>query len=435
MKTYFYNKLSESELIGLTKRPAVNFEETFKIVKPILNDVKTNGVNAVIKYAKEFDLSADKAGGFSGESILVTTEEFEEAKSNVDEKIKNAIDTAAKNIKRFHKRQTPKSYEIETIPGIKCSREFRAIENVGLYIPGGSAVLPSTMLMLGIPAMLAGCKRVAVCSPSKSGKINYPLLYAAYICGMKEFYKTGGAQAVALMAYGDKTIPKVDKIFGPGNQYVTAAKLLVSIDPDGASIDMPAGPSEVLIIADENAEPSFVAADLLSQAEHGSDSQVVLLSTSEETVNKINYELKNQLRELIRKNFAEKALDQSFSLIIKDLDQAFDFSNKYAPEHLILNIKNAQKYINKIRNAGSVFLGQYSPESAGDYASGTNHSLPTSGYAKTFGGVSVESFMKSITFQKLNKDGLRKIASTVETLAEAEGLDAHKHAVTIRLQN
>jgi len=435
MKTYFYNKLSESELIGLTKRPAVNFEETFKIIKPILNDVKTNGVNAVIKYAKEFDLSADKAGGFSGESILVTTEEFEEAKSNVDEKIKNAIDTAAKNIKRFHKRQTPKSYEIETIPGIKCSREFRAIENVGLYIPGGSAVLPSTMLMLGIPAMLAGCKRVAVCSPSKSGKINYPLLYAAYICGIKEFYKIGGAQAIALMAYGDKTILKVDKIFGPGNQYVTAAKLLVSIDPDGASIDMPAGPSEVLIIADENAVPSFVAADLLSQAEHGSDSQVVLLSNSEETVNKIIDELKNQLGELTRKNFAEKALENSFSLITEDLDQAFNFSNKYAPEHLILNIKNAKKYIDKVYNAGSVFLGQYSPESVGDYASGTNHSLPTSGYAKTFSGVSVESFMKSITFQKLNKEGLKNIASTVETLAEAEGLDAHKHAVSIRLKN
>jgi histidinol dehydrogenase len=291
------------------------------------------------------------------------------------------------------------------------------------------------MLMLGIPAKLAGCKRIVVCSPSKNGRINYPLLYAANLCEVKEFYKVGGAQAIALMAFGDKNIPKVDKIFGPGNQYVTAAKLLISIDPYGAAIDMPAGPSEVLVIADKNAIPSFVAADLLSQAEHGADSQVVLLSYSEEAVKKINGEIISQLKELPRKSFAEKALENSFSLITENLDQAFDFSNKYAPEHLILNIKNADKYKVKIFNAASVFLGQFSPESAGDYASGTNHSLPTSGYAKTLGGVTVESFMKSLTFQKLSKQGLKNISTTVETLAEAEGLDAHKRAVTVRLQN
>ncbi|HSR16671.1 MAG TPA: histidinol dehydrogenase [Ignavibacteriaceae bacterium] len=428
MKKYFYKNLNPQELIDLTKRPAVDFTKAFEAVQPILNDVKDKGLKVAIDYANKFD-------SFIGEEIKVTSEEFREAEKYIDKKTKKALKTAAANIGNFHKKQFPKSYSIEIQKGIKCSREFRAIENAGLYIPGGNAVLPSTMLMLGIPARIAGCKRVVVCSPAKDEKISFPLLYAAKICRVTEFYKLGGAQAIALMAYGDSSIPKVNKIFGPGNQYVTAAKLLVSIDPEGAAIDMPAGPSELLVIADKDSNPVFAAADLLSQAEHGPDSQVVLLSDSEEMADKIDSELIRQLNNLARKEFAEKSLRNSFSLITESIDQAVSFSNMYAPEHLILNIKNGDKYRNQIINAGSVFIGRYSPESAGDYASGTNHSLPTSGFAKTYSGVTVESFMKSMTFQKLSKNGLKKIAPAVETLAEVEGLDAHRNAVRVRLED
>ncbi|MCL5029986.1 MAG: histidinol dehydrogenase [Bacteroidetes bacterium] len=427
MRTYYLDKISEEEINNLTKRPAIDFEKVSEIIKPILTDIKLNGLKAALKYAKEFD-------GFEGDNFKVTKNEFDEAGKNIDPKTKSAIETAFTNITNFHLKQFPSCYEIKTMNGVVCSRDFRAIENVGLYIPGGSAILPSTMLMLGIPAKIAGCKRVVVCSPSKNGKINFPLLYAAKLCGIDEFYKIGGAQAISLIAYGDKSLQKVNKIFGPGNQYVTAAKLLVSIDSDGCSIDMPAGPSEVLVIADSNANPAFVAADLLSQAEHGSDSQVVLITTTLGMANNIELELANQLEKLPRKNLASKALESSFTLLTESIEKAIDFSNKYAPEHLILNIKNAESYISKIINAGSVFLGEYSPESVGDYASGTNHSLPTYGYAKTFGGVSVEAFMKSITFQKLTKEGLKNISDTVENLAEAEGLQAHKNAVKIRLK-
>jgi len=428
MKKYFYKNLNPKELIDLTKRPAVDFSKAFEAVQVILNDIKKNGLKAAVDYAKKFD-------SFIGGEIRVTPEEFREAEKYIDKKTKKALQTAAANIGNFHKKQFPKSYSIEIQKGIKCSREFRAIENVGLYIPGGSAVLPSTMLMLGIPARIAGCKRVVVCSPAKDGKISFPLLYAAKICGVTEFYKIGGAQAIALMAYGDSSIPKVNKIFGPGSQYVTAAKLLVSIDPEGAAIDMPAGPSELLVIADKNTNTVFAAADLLSQAEHGPDSQVVLLSDSEEIIEKIDSELVRQLNNLPRKEFAEKSLQNSFSIITENINQALNFSNMYAPEHLILNIKNGDKYRNQINNAGSVFIGRYSPESAGDYASGTNHSLPTSGFAKTYSGVTVELFMKSMTFQKLSKNGLKKIAPAVETLAEVEGLDAHRNAVRVRLKD
>jgi histidinol dehydrogenase len=427
MRTYYLNKLSPEEIVQLTKRPAVNLEKIIDLVKPILNDIKTNGLKAALKYARELD-------GFNGEDILVTKKEFNEAENDLTTDIKSAIVTAFNNIEKFHSKQVPIQYETETMPGIVCSREFRAIENVGLYIPGGSAVLPSTMLMLGIPAKIAGNKRVIACSPSKNKKINTPLLFAAKICGINEFYKIGGAQAIGLMAYGDNTAPKVNKIFGPGNQYVTAAKMLVSIDPDGCSIDMPAGPSEVLVIADSSANPAFIAADLLSQAEHGADSQVVLITTTLGMANDIELELVNQLEQLPRKSLASKALENSFVLITEEINQAIEFSNIYAPEHLILNVKDSEKYISSIFNAGSVFLGEYSPESAGDYASGTNHSLPTSGYAKTFGGVSVEAFMKSITFQKLSKEGLQNISGAVQTLAEVEGLQAHKNAVRIRMK-
>ncbi|MDR3628275.1 MAG: histidinol dehydrogenase [Ignavibacteriaceae bacterium] len=427
MRTYYLNKLSEEEITGLTKRPAINLEKVINIVKPVLNDIKSNGLKAALKYAKEFD-------GFEGEEVLVTKKEFDEAEKNLDIEIKSAIKTAFANIEKFHIKQLPGKYETETMTGVSCAREFRAIDNVGLYIPGGSAVLPSTMLMLGIPAKIAGNRRVIACSPSKNNKINLPLLFAAKLCGVDEFYKVGGSQAIGLMAYGDNSIPKVNKIFGPGNQYVTAAKLLVSMDSDGCSIDMPAGPSEVLVIADSYANPAFVAADLLSQAEHGADSQVVLITTTLEMANNIELELVNQLELLPRKNYASKALENSFVLITPDISKAIEFSNKYAPEHLIVNAENSESYTVNIINAGSVFLGQYSPESAGDYASGTNHSLPTYGYAKTYGGVSVEAFMKAITFQKLSKEGLKNISNTVETLAEVEGLQAHKNAVSIRIK-
>jgi histidinol dehydrogenase len=427
MKRYYYSKLSEQQLLNLTKRPAIDFTKTFKIVKPILDDVKSNGLKAASKYAKKFD-------GLNSKNFIVTKDEIKKAGKNLPVKVKKAIDDAYNNIRKFHLKQCPKSYTVETVPGVNCSREFRAIESVGLYIPGGTAVLPSTMLMLGIPAQIAGCKRAIICSPAKNGKINEALLYAANKCNIKEFYKIGGAQAIALMAYGDKSIPKVSKIFGPGNQFVTAAKFLVSIDPDGCSIDMPAGPSELLIIADESAQPSFVAADLLSQAEHGIDSQVILVTNSVNLGKKVHKEIENQINTLPRKKLASASLKNSFSLIVKDVNQGIEFSNLYAPEHLILNIKNPAKYKSKIKNVGSVFLGNYSPESAGDYASGTNHSLPTYGFAKSFGGVTVESFMKSVTFQSLTKRGLKNISETVQTLAETEELIAHRNAVKIRLE-
>jgi len=426
MKTFELDKLTGEEMLSLAKRPAIDFSNAFGVVKPILQDVKQNGLTSVLKYAAQFD-------NFFGENILVSEEDFLSAEKNLSTEIKTAIQTAAKNIRAFHEKQIPKTYQVETMPGVTCSREFRAIENVGLYIPGGSAILPSTMLMLGIPASIAGCKRVAACSPAKEGKINDALLYVAKVCGVKEFYKLGGAQAVAMMAYGTKETKKVDKIFGPGNQFVTAAKLLASIDVEGCAIDMPAGPSEVLVIADDTANPAFVASDLLSQAEHGVDSQVILLTFSNNFATSVFVEVEKQLKDLPRKEIARQSLKNSFVLICKSLDEAISFSNNYAPEHLILHLNNAEDCKEKIVNAGSVFLGHYSPESVGDYASGTNHSLPTYGYAKSFGGVSVESFMKSITFQQLTKEGLQCIAPTVSILAETEMLLAHKNAVTVRL--
>jgi histidinol dehydrogenase len=427
MKKYIYKNLSEKKKKDLLKRPAINLEKVLKTVKPILKEVKEKGLPAAIKYARQFD-------NFKGKELKVSAKEFSDAEKNLSSEIKKAIETAAENIRKFHLKQLPQAYELETMPGVQCSREFRAIENAGLYIPGGTAVLPSTILMLGIPASIASCKRIVVCSPSKDGKVNASLLYAAKLCGVSEFFKIGGAQAIALMAYGDKQIPKVDKIFGPGNQYVTAAKLLVSTDADGCIIDMPAGPSEVLVIGDKTAEASFIAADLLSQAEHGIDSQVIFISTTETLADKVKEEVYRQVELLPRKKFALKALDNSFILVTDNLNEAFNFSNMYAPEHLILHLDDADKYKENIINAGSVFLGYYSPESVGDYASGTNHSLPTYGYARSLGGVTVESFLKSITFQKLTKEGLKNISTTVETLAEVEGLDAHKNAVKIRLK-
>jgi histidinol dehydrogenase len=427
MKTYILKNLNAREIEKLLERPSINLERTIEVVKPILTEVKKNGLQAALKFSKKFD------GGLP-QSILADKKELDSAEKRLNAKVKLAIKLAARNIEAFHKLQIPKNYTVETMQGVNCSREFRAIRNIGLYIPGGNAVLPSTMLMLGIPAKLAGCKRIVVCSPAKEGKVNKALLYAAKIIGADEFYKIGGAQAIAFMAYGDDKFKKVDKIFGPGNQFVTAAKLLVSLDLQGCPIDMPAGPSEVLVIADQFSNPDFIASDLLSQAEHGVDSQVVLISTSLGMINKVKEEVNKQIKLIPRKNFAVESIKSSFSLHVDNLDAAFDFSNNYAPEHLILHLKKPDIYKSKIINAGSVFLGEFSPESAGDYASGTNHSLPTYGFAKSFGGVSVESYMKSITFQKLSKRGLKGIADTVKTLASVESLDAHKNAVTIRIK-
>jgi len=427
MKTYLLNSLNAKRISELTRRPAIDFEKTYNIVRPILNDIQKKGLKSALKYAKQFD-------GFSSASIYVTGKEFLEAEKSVSKDVKNALESAYSNILAFHKEEIPGTIKKETQPGVVCSREFRPIDNVGLYIPGGNAVLPSTVLMLGIPAQIAGCPRVVLCTPVKGDKINPAVLYSANLCGIRDIIKIGGAQGIGLLAYGDPSFPKVDKIFGPGNQYVTAAKLLVSIDPSGCAIDMPAGPSELLVISDEYANASFIASDLLSQAEHGEDSQVIYVTTSKEKAEDVEKEIDRQLLLLPRKSIAKKALRNSFILITDTIRDAVKFSNLYAPEHLIMNVRQPGDFTKFIQNAGSVFLGAYSPESAGDYASGTNHSLPTSGFARSFSGVSVESFMKAISFQSLTKEGLGKISSTVETLAEEEGLFAHKNAVTIRLK-
>lgn len=359
--------------------------------------------------------------------------EIREAAKKVSNEIKTALEQAASNITKFHEIQLESRKTVETMPGVICFAEMRPIEKVGLYIPGGTAPLPSTVLMLAIPARLAGCKEIVLCTPpAKDGTINDVILAAAEIAGVKTIYRVGGAQAIAAMAYGTETIPKVDKIFGPGNQYVTAAKMLVSTEPDGAAIDMPAGPTELLVVADEAARADFVAADLLSQAEHGADSQVVLVCTDVQKISEITAEVKRQLKSLSRQQIAAKALDNSFSIVVKDIDAALEFANRYSPEHLILNVKEPQKLVKKVVNAGSVFLGAYSPESAGDYASGTNHALPTYGYARSYSGVSLASFQKRITFQQLTPEGVKNIASTVQIIAEQEGLTAHKRAMEIR---
>ena len=426
MKIIQYNKSSNKRKATLLKRPSIEMDKTYRIVQPILDDIKKYGLKSVLEYAQKID-------GFIGKQIRVKIKEIDESSKLVNSSFKKAVKVAANNITKFHKLQLPQKYKLETMPGVSCSRDFRAIENVGLYIPGGTAILPSTLLMLAIPAKLAGCKRIVVCSPSKS-KISPEVLYVAKYLGITEFYKVGGAQAIGLMAYGTKNIPKVDKIFGPGNQYVTAAKALVSIDPSGCSIDMIAGPSELLVIADENANPKYIVADLLSQAEHGIDSQVILCTTSKLLTDKVNQEINEQAKKLERNAIVTEALKNSFSLMFNSIEEAIIFSNNYAPEHLILNFKNEKSYLGKIKNAGSVFIGEYSPESVGDYASGTNHSLPTYGYAKSIGGVSVEQFMKGITFQELSKKGLKNISESVIVLAETEKLQAHANAVKIRLE-
>jgi histidinol dehydrogenase len=416
---------NKGEWEKLLKRPSLDNSSLEASVSNILREVKLNGDEALRKFASMFDkvTLAD---------LLVTKEEISKAEDLLQDDLKEAIKQASKNIEKFHSVQLRDEDVIETMPGVKCWRKSVAIERVGLYIPGGTAPLFSTILMLGIPAKIAGCKEIILCTPSdKQGHVNPAILFAAKLVGVTKIFKVGGAQAIAAMAYGTATIPKVYKIFGPGNQYVTAAKMLVQ--RDGVAIDMPAGPSEVAVLADETAEPSFIAADLLSQAEHGPDSQVVLVTTSESLATQTSEEVAKQLSVLPRKDFAKKALDNSKIILVKSVEEGIKIINEYAPEHLIISCKDDEQIASQIINAGSVFLGNYSPESVGDYASGTNHTLPTNGYARAYSGVSVDSFVKKITYQKLSKEGLQAIGKTVELMAEAEGLHAHRNAVTIRL--
>lgn len=426
MKKFYLKNLNETKIKSLIRRKNISSEKVYEVTRRIVNDVKKNGLQAAIKYARQFD-------GFSSKEIYVTEKEFAEAERLLSPKIKTAIKKAYQNIYKFHKKQTQKNYSVETMDGVRCERKFLPIENVGLYIPSGTAPLPSTMLMLGVPAQIAGCKRVVAATPTKD-KVHPAILFAAKLCCINEIIKIGGAQGIALLAYGDDKIKKVDKIFGPGNQYVTAAKSLVSIDLNGCSIDMIAGPSEVLVIADEFANSKFVASDLLSQAEHGKDSLAVLVTTSEELLNEVQKELLIQLKTLPRKNLAEASLKNSFALIVKNDDEAIYFSNLFAPEHLIINTRNANRLAYKVVNAGSVFIGKYTPESAGDYASGTNHSLPTYGFARSIGGVSVDMFTKAITFQSITKSGIKNLSDTIITLAETELLQAHANAVKVRIE-
>ena len=425
MKIYLYPDKKDWQI--LLQRPTYNISFLTEKVKNILSDVKQNGDAALKKYTQQFD-------GVELESFLVTGKEIADAETLLSTQLKQAIQTAANNISTFHKKQITNIEVVETMTGISCWRKSVGIEKVGLYIPGGTAPLFSTILMLGIPAKIANCKEIILCSPpNKNGTLHPAILFAANLVGITKIYKVGGVQAIAAMAYGTETIPSVYKIFGPGNQYVTYAKQL--IQQDGIAIDMPAGPSEVCVMADETANAKFVAADLLSQAEHGVDSQVLLVSTNKNLVDEINNEINSQLKNLPRKNIAIKTLENSKAIIVKNINEAIDLVNEYAAEHLIIACENADAVAEKIINAGSVFIGNYSPESVGDYASGTNHTLPTNGFAKAYSGVSVDSFVKKITYQKLTQQGLQQIANTVELMAEAEGLHAHKNAVSVRINN
>lgn len=426
MRQVIYKKCTFEEKKKLTERSAIDFTSVNNVVKEIVLDVKRNGINAAVKYSQLYD-------GFNSKNLFVTNEELDLSLNQVDKKYIDSLKTAFSNILKFHRKQLNKDYELETMNGIKCSYKYLPIENVGIYVPGGTAILPSTILMLSAPAVLAGCKRILMITPCKGDTLDPKVLAAAKIAGISEIVKIGGAQGIALAAYGNSVLDKVDKIFGPGNKYVTAAKSIVSKDPEGCAIDMPAGPSEVLIIADKFARPDFIAADLLSQAEHGEDSQAILVTNSIDIMSKVNYEISNQLLKLKRNNLAKRSLENSFMLLVENLDQAIFFSNEYAPEHLIINTKNYQSLIEKIKNAGSVFLGPYSPESAGDYASGTNHSLPTYGFAKAYSGVSVRDFQKTISFQEISKEGLIRLSETIITIADAEELEAHANAVKIRV--
>lgn len=421
-------KVGKSPLGDLgVQRPTFDSSSLEETVRNILNEVKTNGDEAIRKFTLQFD-NADI------DELRVSDKEIDGSEKMLSDDLKQAIVTAKDNIEKFHAVQLKIPEMVETMPGVLCWRKAVAIEKIGLYIPGGSAPLFSTILMLAVPAKLAGCKQIVLCSPpDTNGKLNPAILFTAKLAGITKIFRVGGVQAIAAMSYGTKSIPKAYKIFGPGNQYVTCAKQLVQ--KEGVAIDLPAGPSEVAIYADETAKPSFIAADLLSQAEHGVDSQVLFITHHSLLIDEVIKEIDKQLIELPRKNIAIKALENSKIILVKNETEAIDLLNEYAPEHLMLACADADGVAEKVINAGSVFLGNYSPESVGDYASGTNHTLPTNGYAKAYSGVSVDSFVKKITFQKLTKEGLKAIASTVELMAEAEGLIAHRKAVSIRINN
>lgn len=426
MKTYLYKDLTPDDIARLLKRPKIDFTSIFETVQPILDEVEKEGDDAIKKFTQQFD-------GVKLDSVVIKPKEI---KITLEDETKEAIDTAFDNIFRFHKAQFSHPIEVETMPGVRCMKVSRPIERVGLYVPGGTAILPSTAMMLSIPALIAGCTtKVLATPPRKDGTVAPEIIYIAQKAEVDQILLAGGAQAVAAMAFGTESVSKVDKIFGPGNQYVTAAKMILQNSEAQISIDMPAGPSEVLVIADKEANTAYVAADLLSQAEHGKDSQVVLIATSGFDFDLLQSELESQLKELPRKEIAAGALLHSYIIKVESLEEAFKFSNKYAPEHLILNVNDAESYKDEIMNAGSVFLGALTPESVGDYASGTNHTLPTYGYARMYSGVNLAAFQKSVTMQSLSEEGLKNLGSTVEKLADLEELHAHKNAVSLRLKN
>lgn len=417
----------KEEWAELLKRPSINNNELLEKVSHVMQQVKLQGDRAVQYFTQQFD-------GVELDEFAVSTAEIQKAVINLSPELKQAIELAAVNIKKFHATQLVAPELIETMPGITCWRKSVGIQKVGLYIPGGTAPLFSTILMLGIPASIAGCKEIILCSPpDKKGNLHPAILFAAQLVGITKIFKIGGVQAIAAMAYGTSTVPQVYKIFGPGNQYVTCAKQVVQ--QEGIAIDMPAGPSEVCVLADDTANAQFIAADLLSQAEHGVDSQVLLVSTSTTLVEAVNQALAQQLLKLPRKDIAAKALENSKAIVVNNLEEAIELANEYAAEHLIICCENEDAVGEKIVQAGSIFLGNYSPESVGDYASGTNHTLPTNGYARAYSGVSVDSFVKKITYQKLTREGLQNIGPAVELMAAAEGLEAHAEAVKIRIQS
>ena len=422
-----YNNPLIQDWEKLSERKTIPSQDLNELIKTVFNDIQKNGDNAIQKYTQNFD-------DVQIENTAVTEIEIENATKSVSDDLKNAIQIAANNIKKFHQSQKENPIKIETTSGVFCWRESRAIDTIGIYIPGGTAPLFSTVLMLAIPAKIARCKNIILCTPpDKNGQVNPAILYAAKLIGVSQIFKVGGIQAIAAMTFGTAKIPKVLKIFGPGNQFVTAAKKYAQ--QLGLAIDLPAGPSELLVLVDESCDPEFVASDLLSQAEHGEDSQVILVSNSKKIVADIITEIGIQKSLLPRKAIVEKALQNSIALVFENLKTAIDFSNFYAPEHLIFAVEDAENKIGQIENAGSVFIGNYSCESAGDYASGTNHTLPTNGFAKNYSGVSLDSFIKKITFQKITANGIQNLGPTIEVMAEAEGLMAHKNAVSIRLKS
>lgn len=423
MRVIKYTKSADWE--ALLARPVAKQAGVEKTVRRILSEVKTKGDKALLQYAAKFDKA-------TLQQLAITAGEMKEAVKAVDPALKKAIRTAYANIRKFHKAQLQRKTRVETTAGVSCWRQSKPIQTVGLYIPGGSAPLFSTVLMLGIPAQLAQCPHRVLCTPAHAaGKIHPAILYAASLCGIQKIYKTGGAQAIAAMAFGTQSIPRVDKIFGPGNTYVTVAKQLVQ--QMGVAIDMPAGPSEVMVVGDTTCVPAFVAADLLAQAEHGGDSQVLFVALNAALVAPVIAELQKQVAQLPRKAIAAQALAHSKIIVVQNRQQAVEVINRYAPEHLILAVQDAAYYTREVVNAGSVFIGNYTPESAGDYASGTNHTLPTNGYARVYAGVSLDSFVKKITYQQISAKGLARLGPVIETMAAAEGLQAHKNAVSIRL--